>query len=60
MWWRISDEFFSDPKVDSAATAVSADDGAVTLRGTIGSPREKREARKAAQRVFGAYSVDNS
>jgi osmotically-inducible protein OsmY len=29
------------------------------LRGTIGSLREKREAQKAAQRVFGVISIDN-
>ncbi|TCN41785.1 osmotically-inducible protein OsmY [Kribbella orskensis] len=56
---NVSDELFWDPKVDSAAIAVSADDGTVTLRGTVGSLREKREARKAAQRVFGVNSVDN-
>src|SRR6266496_2318061 len=55
----VSDELFWDPKVDSAAIAVSADDGMVTLRGTVGSLREKREAKKAAQRVFGVLSVDN-
>src|SRR5262249_53938044 len=55
----VSDELFWDPKVDNAAIAVSADDGKVTLRGTVGSLREKREARKAAQRVFGVISVDN-
>jgi osmotically-inducible protein OsmY len=56
----VGDELFWDPKVDSAAIAVSADDdGTVTLRGTVGSLREKREARKAAQRVFGVNWVDN-
>ena len=55
----VSDELFWDPKVDSAAIAVSASDGTVTLRGTVGSLREKREARKAARRVFGVVSVDN-
>jgi osmotically-inducible protein OsmY len=56
---NVSDELFWDPKVDSAAIAVSADDDTVTLRGTVGSLREKREARKAAQRVFGVNWVDN-
>ena len=42
----VSDELFWDPKVDSAAIAVSASDGTVTLRGTVGSLREKREARE--------------
>jgi osmotically-inducible protein OsmY len=56
---NVNDELFWDPKVDSAAIAVSADDGTVTLRGTVASLREKREARKAAERVFGVNSVDN-
>jgi osmotically-inducible protein OsmY len=56
---NVGDELFWDPKVDSAAIAVSADDGKVILRGTVGSLREKREARKAAERVFGVNSVDN-
>ena len=55
----VSDELFWDPKVDNTAIAVSADDGKITLRGTVGSLREKREAKKAAQRVFGVTSVDN-
>jgi osmotically-inducible protein OsmY len=55
----VGDELFWDPKVDNAAIAVSADDGKVTLRGTVGSLREKREAKKAAERVFGVISVDN-
>ena len=48
-----------DPKVDSEAIAVSADVGTVTLRGTVGSPREKREAGKSACRVYGVTGVDN-
>jgi len=55
----VSDELFWDPKVDSEAIAVSSNDGTVTLRGTVGGLREKREAQKAAQRVFGVTSVDN-
>jgi osmotically-inducible protein OsmY len=55
----VSDELFWDPKVDNTAIAVSADNGKITLRGTVGSLREKREAQKAAQRVFGVISVDN-
>jgi osmotically-inducible protein OsmY len=55
----VSDELYWDPKLDSTAIAVSADDGTVTLRGTVGSLREKREAKKAAERVFGVTSVDN-
>jgi len=37
----VSDELFWDPKVDNTAIAVSADDGKITLRGTVGSLREK-------------------
>jgi osmotically-inducible protein OsmY len=55
----VSDELFWDPKVDNAAIAVSTEDGKVTLRGTVGSVREKLEARKATERVFGVISVDN-
>ncbi len=55
----VGDELFWDPKVDNTAIAVSADGGKITLRGTVGSLREKREAKKAAQRVFGVISVDN-
>ena len=55
----VSDELFWDPKVDNAEIAVSANDGTITLRGTVGSLRQKREAKKAAQRVFGVISVDN-
>lgn len=55
----VSDELFWDPKVDSEAIAVSADGGIVTVRGTVGSFREKREVRKAAERVWGVVSVTN-
>jgi osmotically-inducible protein OsmY len=48
-----------DPRVDGRAVAVSAHDGVVTLRGTVGSLREKQEARRAAARVRGVHSVDN-
>jgi osmotically-inducible protein OsmY len=56
---NVGDELFWDPKLDSAAIAVGADNGKITLRGTVGSLREKREATKAAQRVVGVTSVDN-
>jgi osmotically-inducible protein OsmY len=56
---EVTDELFWDPKVDNEAIAVSAADGGVTLRGTVGSLREKREAKKAAQRVKGVTSVEN-
>jgi osmotically-inducible protein OsmY len=55
----VTDELFWDPKVDNAAIAVSADDGEITLRGTVGTFREKREAQNAAERVYGVKKVQN-
>jgi osmotically-inducible protein OsmY len=55
----VSDELFWDPKVDSEAVAVSADGGIITLRGTVGSLRQKREAKNAAERVWGVTDVSN-
>lgn len=56
---NVTNELLWDPKVDSAAVAVSADGGKVTLRGTVGSFREKREAKRAAQRVYGVTDVED-
>jgi osmotically-inducible protein OsmY len=56
---NVTDELQWEPKVDSEAIAVAADDGKITLRGTVGSLREKREAQKAAERVSGVVSVAN-
>lgn len=55
----VSDELFWDPKVHAEAIAVDAEDGKVTMRGTVGSPREKYEAKKAVERVRGVVSVEN-
>ena len=55
----VRDELFWDPRVDSAAIALSANAGQVTLRGTLASFRQKREAQKAAERVYGVTSVHN-
>jgi osmotically-inducible protein OsmY len=55
----VTDELFWDPKVDSEAVAVSADGGLITLRGTVGSLRQKREAKNAAERVWGVTGVSN-
>jgi osmotically-inducible protein OsmY len=56
---NVIDELFWDPKIDTTSVAVSATGGVVTLRGTVGSFRQKREAKKAAERVWGVVSVDN-
>jgi BON domain len=55
----VAAELLWDPKVDSEAIVVSGDAGTVTLRGTVGSFREKREAGQAACRVYGVARVDN-
>ena len=55
----VTDELYWDPKIDSKAIAVSVDDGAVTLRGTVGSFREKQEAKQDAERVYGVKDVKN-
>jgi len=56
----VGEELYWDPTVDSEAIAVSATaGGAITLRGTVGSLREKRQAQRAARRVGGVKSVEN-
>ncbi|HZR95155.1 MAG TPA: BON domain-containing protein [Gaiellaceae bacterium] len=55
----VKEELIWEPRVDPAAVAVYAEDGRVTLRGSVGSPREKRDAGNAAARVLGVVSVDN-
>jgi osmotically-inducible protein OsmY len=56
----VIDELVFDPRIDTVDTiAVGADDGAVTLRGTVGSFYEKRSATKAAKRVSGVSTVHN-
>jgi osmotically-inducible protein OsmY len=55
----VTEELHWDPKVDDEAVAVSAEDGVVTLRGTVGSFREKRDAQQDANRVSGVKKVEN-
>jgi osmotically-inducible protein OsmY len=55
----VEDELLWEPRVDNRAIAVSAHDGQVELRGTVGSFREKRDATAAAKRVYGVKNVDN-
>jgi osmotically-inducible protein OsmY len=57
--YDVAAELSWDPRVDSQAIAVSAHAGAVTLRGTVGSLRHKREAGKAAPRLHGVTEVSN-
>jgi osmotically-inducible protein OsmY len=55
----VLEQLYWDPKVDGKAIAVFADDGTVTLRGTVGTEREKAEASSIAARTFGVVAVDN-
>ncbi len=55
---NVIDELFWDPKLDSSSIAVAADNGMITLRGTVGSFRQRREAVNA-QRVYGVMKVND-
>jgi osmotically-inducible protein OsmY len=55
----VSDQLRWDPKIDHSAIAVSADAGVVTLRGTVGGFRQRRDAERDAKRVYGVKSVKN-
>jgi len=57
---RVTEELEWEPRLDAEAIAVFADKGVVTLRGTVGSFREKLEAKRAAQRVHGVTKVENA
>lgn len=55
----VTDELSWDPKVDSGEIAVAVDNGAVTLRGTVGSFQAKRDAAADARVVGGVTDVLN-
>jgi osmotically-inducible protein OsmY len=53
-------ELLYEPRIDNdRQIAVAVHDGVVTLRGTVGSLRERFEANKAAKRVTGVTNVDD-
>jgi osmotically-inducible protein OsmY len=56
---RVFEELLSDPKLATTSIAVAADSGVVTLRGTAGTLRQKIEAQRAAERVYGVKKVKN-
>jgi osmotically-inducible protein OsmY len=57
----VRDELAADPKFDHREVAVSiADGGVVTLRGTVGSLRQRRAAADATKRVYGVLEVQNN
>ncbi|HTX71168.1 MAG TPA: BON domain-containing protein [Thermoleophilia bacterium] len=56
---RVRDELLWDARVHGEAIAVSAEAGVVTLRGTVGSFREKLAAENVTKRVQGVQLVDD-
>jgi osmotically-inducible protein OsmY len=55
--YEVEEELRWEPRIDDRAIAVAADDGEVTLRGTVGSFRQRREAVRATKRVGGVKKV---
>jgi hypothetical protein len=55
----VTAELAWEPQVDGDDIAVFAEDGVVTLRGSVSSAREKHRAQIAAERVAGASGVSN-
>ena len=55
----VIEQLYWDDSVDGRAIAVFADDGTVTLRGTVSTERERDEATHVAARTFGVVAVDN-
>jgi osmotically-inducible protein OsmY len=53
----VEEELRYEPRVDDRAIPVAAADGEVTLRGTVGSFRERREAVHATKRVLGSRPI---
>jgi osmotically-inducible protein OsmY len=56
---EVNTAIFFDPSVDSVAIVAEVDGGAVTLRGTVGSAREKEQAEQDVLRVDGVTVVHN-
>jgi osmotically-inducible protein OsmY len=56
---EVAAELSWEPKVDSKDITVSVEGGRVTLRGTVTSFRQKREADTAARRVFGVTAISD-
>jgi osmotically-inducible protein OsmY len=55
----VAEELFCETRVDDQEIAVSAHEGTVTLRGTVGSLGAKLAAARAARRVAGVRAVDD-
>lgn len=55
----VNDVFLYDPRVYSFDVNVAADDGYVTLRGTVDNLKAKRAAAQGARSVVGVWQVKN-
>jgi osmotically-inducible protein OsmY len=55
----VAEALFRDLRIDDAEVAVKAENGMVTLRGTVGSLGARLSAGKAARRVAGVRDVHN-
>ena len=56
----IREALLVDPRIkDATEVAISADDGRITLRGTVGSFAQRRAAVHDALAVEGVYNVDD-
>jgi osmotically-inducible protein OsmY len=53
----VEEELLYEPRIDNREIAVATDGGVVTLRGTVGSVRERFEANKAVKRVVGVRDL---
>jgi osmotically-inducible protein OsmY len=56
---EVREELAREPRLDARQIAVRVREGVVILRGTVGSPAQKRSAQEAAARVGGVVAVDN-
>jgi osmotically-inducible protein OsmY len=56
---EVAAELSWDPRVNSTDITVSVEGGRVTLRGTVTSFRQKREAENAARRVYGVTAISD-
>lgn len=54
---NVAEELLYDPSIDAAHLGVSANDGAVTLSGEVGSLPERHAAKRAAMRIWGVTAV---
>jgi osmotically-inducible protein OsmY len=54
---NVTDELLYNPSIDAAHLGVTANDGVVTLSGTVGSVPEQHAAKRTATRVWGVKAV---